>query len=214
MALSPRSAARRYGAGSARTHCGPGAIAAGYSHATRTSLPKPAPFWTSTNVAGKVLFWGLATMFFALTRRPAFKPDAARIAPCQRPQDAPLTSSMNMHARAPGHTSRPGTFIVPSCSGGASTRPESLHSSASSRRSCAGNPTAPLAECSGSPTTDPLIAANQPALAFVPDGRTSCSSIRRSMPAGSIRSRYTSRSYNVNYLPRTTSEASLISGAT
>ena len=75
-------------------------------------------------------------------------------------------------------------------------------------------PYAPLAECSGLPTTDPLIAANQPALAFVPDGPTSCSSIRPSMPAGSIRSRYTSRSYNVNYSPRTTSEASLISDAT
>jgi hypothetical protein len=46
-------------------------------------------------------------------------------------------------------------FIVPSCSDVASTRPESLLSNASSRRSCANNPTVPRAGCFGLPTTAP-----------------------------------------------------------
>ena len=74
-----RSAAPRSGAGLARTHCAPGAIAAGSSRATRSLPARPAASSICISAAGKVQRWGRAITCSASTRRPASRQGGANI---------------------------------------------------------------------------------------------------------------------------------------
>jgi transposase-like protein len=208
-ASSHRSVARHFGAGSARTRCGRGVIAPGFSRAIRSSLARPGTFSTFTNAVGKVQHWGHAITFSPLTRRPASRPGSANIRHCRPPRDVRSTLSTNTRVPARWPTSSPGTCIAPNCSAAASARTASLRSSALSHRSWAGNLTVPRVACSSSPTTAPLIAANEPLHDCAPNGRTSSWSTRRSMPADSTRLRSTSPSFSASSSRRATSPISL-----
>ena len=84
-ALSRRLAVLRFGVGSVRTHCGPGAVVHEYSHAIRNLPERPALLSISTSAAGVVNRWGRAITFSVWTRKPASKPDGANSAPCLPP---------------------------------------------------------------------------------------------------------------------------------
>ena len=80
----PRSAAPRFGAGLARTHYAPGAIAAGSFPATRTSPARRAASSICIDAAGKVQRWGREITFSASMRRPPSRQGSANIRPCPR----------------------------------------------------------------------------------------------------------------------------------
>ena len=84
----PRSAAPRFGAGLARTHYAPGAIAAGSFPATRTSPARRAASSICIDAAGKVQRWGREITFSASMRRPPSRQGGA-------------TSVLTPSARAP-----------------------------------------------------------------------------------------------------------------
>ena len=146
--LWQRSVARRFGAGLARTHCAPGAIAAGYSRAIRSLPAKPAASSISTNVGGKVQRWGRAITCSASTRRPASRQDGANIVHCPRRRGARSMLSTNTPEPARWPISLRGTCIEPGFSVAASARTASRLPSASSFRSCAGNRIVRRAACS------------------------------------------------------------------
>ena len=95
-ALSRRLAVLRFGVGSVRTHCGPGAVVHEYSHAIRNLPERPALLSISTSAAGVVNRWGRAITFSVWTRKPASKPDGANSAPCLPPPAGRSVSNTNM----------------------------------------------------------------------------------------------------------------------
>ena len=144
----PRSAAPRFGAGLARTHYAPGAIAAGSFPATRSSPARRAASSICTNAAGKVQRWGRAITCSASMRRPPSRLGSANIRPCPRRRGARSTLSTNMHVPVRWLTSPRGTCTEPGCSAAASARTVSRRSTASSVRSWVGNRIVQRAMCS------------------------------------------------------------------
>src|SRR6266516_1119240 len=90
--------------------------------------PRPPSCWTCISACSPVRRWARANTSSAPTRRPASRPAAAAIPPCQRARPAACASSTNTSAAGRWPTWPPGTCTMPACLAAASPPPASPHS--------------------------------------------------------------------------------------